>query len=416
MASEQKQPEKQKIVICGGGNAAHVFTGLAALNPSNEVHLMSLFMDEAAKFKAGMESNPDKKLIVELVSEKKELKSAPLTMTNDPKTLAGADVVIISLPAFAHAQYLNAIKDNIDNKNQKTTLIAVFPGASGLECDYASIIGKDNPNFSLLSCITLPWACRIKNYGAHVEVLGTKYKVEVCLFATKDADENKKHIQVFQNMFGKQPLVVDHGHLLNMSLGAINAIVHPAIMYGRWASYDGKSTFNEKPLFYQGITDNVAENCLSALSNEVLMIKKTIEAEANIKLDIPHISQWYMDCYGKDCEDTSSLYRLIQTNPGYNGLTHPMKQNDDGTYSPDFAYRYLSEDIPFGLIVIRGLGMLCKAPLVLPVMDAMIQWAQKVTGKEYLVYNDDGTISSGKDMGRTRAPQKYDFKSIMDLV
>ena len=31
--------QKQKIVICGGGNAAHVFTGLSAANLNNEVHL-----------------------------------------------------------------------------------------------------------------------------------------------------------------------------------------------------------------------------------------------------------------------------------------------------------------------------------------------------------------------------------------
>ena len=110
---------KQKIVICGAGNAAHIFTGLASQDSNNEVHLLSLYKTEAADFKCALSKTNDKLLTIDIIQTKKQIKSAPFNITNDPKCLDNSDIVIISLPAFAHNQYLNAIKTNI--KPQKNT-------------------------------------------------------------------------------------------------------------------------------------------------------------------------------------------------------------------------------------------------------------------------------------------------------
>ena len=109
---------------------------------------------------------------------------------------------------------------------------------------------------------------------------------------------------------------------------------------------------------------------------------------------------------------------------------------------PNFKYRYLSEDIPHGLVMIRGgvcslsfaqgamwcfshemvetqpqhwwprtspaPGVFLVAEIVgfnTPWIDKIILWAQEKLGKEYLV---DGKLN-GKDIHETSAPERFGF-------
>merc|ERR1712048_387404 len=86
------------------------------------------------------------------------------------------------------------------------------------------------------------------------------------------------------------------------------------------------------------------------------------------------------------------------TNPGYRGLTHPMKETD-GTYMPDLKYRYLSEDVPTGMCFNKGLAEILGIPT--PMTDKVLAWAQECIGMSILV---DGKMR-GSDVVKTRAPQ-----------
>ncbi|MCP4990087.1 MAG: hypothetical protein GY928_29800 [Colwellia sp.] len=89
-----------------------------------------------------------------------------------------------------------------------------------------------------------------------------------------------------------------YGHIL-MSLSAINAIVHPPIMYAQWKDYTGKA-LRKKPLFYQGISKKGAK-LMSDLSDETLSITKFVEKETGLTLSTQHIFEWYKSCYGEEC-------------------------------------------------------------------------------------------------------------------
>jgi len=79
----------------------------------------------------------------------------------------------------------------------------------------------------------------------------------------------------------------------------------------------------------------------------------------------------------------TNLYTAIQTNAAYQGLKHPVKKTDDGKFVPGFSHRYMTEDIPYGLVVIRGIAEI--AGVQTPNIDKVLTWSQKQMGKEYLV-------------------------------
>ena len=123
-----------------------------------------------------------------------------------------------------------------------------------------------------------------------------------------------------------------------------------------------------------------------------------------------HIYQWYMRCYPQDISDKTNLYTAIQTNAAYQGLKHPVKKTKDGKFMPDFTYRYMTEDIPFGLVVIRGIGEIVG--LETANIDKVLTWSQQQMKKEYLVNKK----LQGKDVATSRAPQSYGFTTLESIL
>jgi hypothetical protein len=78
----------------------------------------------------------------------------------------------------------------------------------------------------------------------------------------------------------------------------------------------------------------------------------------------------------------------------------------------------LNEDIPYGLCVIKGIALLLAEPPKTDAIDVVLQWAQKIMNKSYFIYkeNSNEVVSVGPDINQTRAPQKYKFTSIKQLV
>ena len=125
---------------------------------------------------------------------------------------------------------------------------------------------------------------------------------------------------------------------------------------------------------------------------------------------VVNIYYWYMRCYPEDISDKTNLYTAIQTNAAYQGLKHPVKKSDDGKYLPDFTYRYMTEDIPYGLVVIRGIAEIVAVET--PNIDKVLLWSQEKMGKEYLV----NSKIQGKDVEKSRAPQRYGFTTLESIL
>jgi hypothetical protein len=100
---------------------------------------------------------------------------------------------------------------------------------------------------------------------------------------------------------------------------------------------------------------------------------------------------------------------MIKTNKSYKGILTPMLKKKDG-YIPDYESRYLTEDIPFGLLILKSISLILK--LKTPYIDKILLWGQKIINKEYLVNNE----LIGKDINEVNIPQSFGIYTKDDLI
>lgn len=289
-------------------------------------------------------------------------------------------------------------------------IIGAMPGEGGFDLCARHVLGNDFVDHSNLFALeTLPWACRIIEYGKSVEVLGTKKEIDVVITDGKNASAQTV-LALLQKLVGRLPEMKPACNFLAVTLMNINSVWHPTISYSFYRNWDGKP-MDEPPLFYYGADEYTGEK-LSKVSDEVLNIRTKIQEKyPNLDLSsLHHVREWMLRSYGDDIGDKTSIYTMLITNKGYRGLTHPtveVKADDGSTkYMPNYKYRYFTEDIPMGLCVTRGIAELAGVPT--PNLDDVIMWCQKCMGKEYLV---DGKFI-GKDIAGTRSPQTYGYQDL----
>nr|CAL90921.1 strombine dehydrogenase [Arenicola marina] len=393
-------------LICGGGNGAHVCAGIAASQPGVEARVLTLFADEAERWTKAMACND---FVVTVNSKGKaptELKAKPTVVSKKAAdVMSGVDIIVLMVPAFAHTGYLEELKPLM-----KPGMVLVgCPGQAGFEFAVRGILGDLARHVSLLSFESLPWACRMLEFGKKSEVLATKGSLTGAL-QLGDPAPAVDPTAMLQQVLGEAPKLITKGHLLGITLMGTNGYLHPSIMFGFWSHWDGKP-LEQSPLFYNGV-DRFSAGVLSSVSDEVVAIAKAVmQQRPQVDLNnVTHIVDWYRRCYANDITDPTDLYSCIQTNNAYNGLTHPCEQTSNGRFVPNYRYRYLTEDIPFGLVVMRGIATL--AGVATPSMDKVITWAQGCLGKEYLV----GDQLTGKDIPATRCPQAYNLPCLDTIL
>jgi len=331
----------------------------------------------------------------------------PFVVTSEPEQAAReCDMIIFAIPAFLHGRYLNLLAPYI----RDGCVIVGLPGQNGFEFDVRNALGQRMKDCVVMNFESLPWICRIVEFGRSVRILGTKNKMAGAMQGDPVRTRIPNPLSFLQRLLGESPKLVVSGHLLGITLMSPNAYSHPPIMYGRWKNWDGRALAHP-PQFYHEINEETAE-LLGRVSEEVVETSRQVMAEypqADLSQVIP-MYEWDIACYGKDIKDKTNLMTALRTNSGYKGIAHPMIQKTDGTYLPDFGHRFLAEDVPFGLVVIRGIAEITGTRT--PYIDAVLSWSQEKLGKEYLV----GGSLIGKDLVATRCPQRYGFTTMADLL
>ena len=204
---------------------------------------------------------------------------------------------------------------------------------------------------------TLPWACRIQRWGRLVEVLGVKNAVDLAASQGPADASSEAARQVSQWLaIAVQPV----SSFLALTLANTGQIIHPGIMAGLFRTWDGQPFGEDQvPLFYGGVDDPTAR-LLQGLSDDVQAVRAELQSRAP-HLDLsPVLSlhDWLRRAYAGQIADDSTLRAAFNSNRAYAGLAAPMELIEENAYVPWFGSRYLAEDVPFGLLVTRGIAEL----------------------------------------------------------
>jgi hypothetical protein len=266
------------------------------------------------------------------------------------------------------------------------------------------VLGEVEKPSVLFGLQTLPWACRIREYGREVEILGTKAAVDL---AAWPSDHAEGIAALLSDLLG-MPVCPISG-FLSLTLASTGQLIHPGVMYGLFRDWDGQP-YAEAPLFYHGI-DATTADILQQLSDEVQSLRASLEGrfhELDLSAVLP-LYDWLLRAYGDTIGDPSSLLNCFVSNSGYVGLRAPMRPTDYGLV-PDFRARYLAEDVPYGLVVTRGIAELVDLPT--PMIDQVITWAQEALEQEFLI----GGRLIGRSVATSRAPQRYGLNSLDEVM
>lgn len=387
----------KRITICGGGNGAHVLASI--LSVRHEVAIYAPFADEAARLNSGCERTGG----IRAQARDKTWQGRPRRISaHAADVFPGSDLVLLALPASAHAPTLQAMAPFIGDE----TWVIALPARGGFDWEARAILGAQA---KIAGLQTLPWACRIPagGYGERVDILGTKTVVGLAADPAGLASD----IAVALSTLLKVNLAPE-GSLLALTLANTGQLIHPGIMYGLFRAWDG-APFGEDnaPLFYGGVTPAIAAH-LEAMSAEVLAVKDALAAHfpAQNWAGVLPLLAWCRRSYAHDIADPTDLHTCFTTNRAYDGLRAPMQVIEENALTPWFEGRYLTEDIPFGLLATRGIAEILAVPT--PAIDAVILWAQNVLGREWLV----GDRLNGADIPASRAPQRYDLTSPQQLL
>jgi hypothetical protein len=200
---------------------------------------------------------------------------------------------------------------------------------------------------------------------------------------------------------------------LGLTIGNPGQIIHPGLMYSHFRSWQGEEYSEDRvPRLYAEVTDEMGV-LVERLSDDAIATARALQAQSGgafeLQAVVLPIHEWLRTAYDHVTADTSSVASCFRTGP-IQARRAPMIESRPGKFMPNFQYRYLSEDVPFGLVITRALAEI--AAVETPMIDDVIVWAQSVLQKAYLV--EDGLRGPGaKDVP---IPQNYGVSTVSDLI
>jgi predicted dinucleotide-binding enzyme len=407
MIADASRPRRQtfsrwgSLTICGGGNAAHALAVVASQNFGGAIDWLVSTDEKAELLRQGLSSDGLRSTGVITASADRVR-----TISADPaEVIPNADVVIITVPAFAHALVLRRIKPYVSER----TAIGCMPTRGGFEFEAAQLAAlRESVRPTLFGLQTLPWSTRVTTVGRGVHIGAAKAEVVLAALPTSHAPTIAARLS---EILGTR--VAASASFLGLTIGNPGQIIHPGLMYSHFRSWQGEEYSEDRvPRLYAEVTDEMGV-LVERLSDDAIATARALQAQSGgafeLQAVVLPIHQWLRTAYDHVTADTSSVASCFRTGP-IQARRAPMIESRPGKFVPNFQYRYLSEDVPFGLVVTRAFAEI--AAVATPTIDEVIVWAQSVLQKAYLVHEG----LRGPDAKDVPIPQNYGVSTMSDLI
>jgi hypothetical protein len=391
----------RSLTICGGGNAGHALAVVASQNFDGEIDWLVGSAARADVLRGGLTATGLRStgVIQQSATRIRNISAEPA------EVIPHAGLVLIVVPAFVHATVLARIGPYLS----ASTVLGCMPTRGGFEFDAVRLTTGDSRHCpTLVGLQTLPWSTRVTTPGQLVHVGAAKEEV---VLAALPAVAGPRIAAALTETLGTR--VKPTADFIGLTLGNPGQFIHPGLMYGAFGSWQGEEYEEDTiPLLYAQATEETGA-LVEQLSREAMAVAAAIEAQSDRELALDGVvipmHEWLRRVYGGVTGDTSTVATCFRTGP-IQARKAPMTELGPGRFVPNFEYRYMSEDVPFGLVATRALADL--AGVRTPAIDEVIVWAQTVMHKSYLV----GGRLEGPDAATLPLPQNHGLSSLSDLI
>lgn len=265
--------------------------------------------------------------------------------TETDEALAWSDVLLCSVPSYAHAAFAEQLVPHLRDGH----ILALLPGNLGTLAFAKSLRVAGRSGVTLVESDTAPSVCR-KNGPDRAVIWGAVPALGIGVYPTSRTTTAQAVLEPFF------PGVRTYPHVLAAGLSALNPIVHPPgvlLNAGRIERSRGEFWFYE-----EGVTPAVVA-AIEALDQERLAIG------AAYGLDLLPVAEGFAQAGFGPAGD---LWSVINGSRMLTALRAP------GTINT----RWLTEDVPFGLATWAALAAVAGVPT--PLLEAIVTLASAVLG------------------------------------
>ena len=266
----------------------------------------------------------------------------------------GTDVFVCVVPAHHHRALIAALaKHCVDGQ-----ILWFHPGRTGAVWEAQQVLRGNSvtADVGLIESETLLYACRRTGVAAHV--YHVKEHLQVAGASRRDLDR-------FAALLGNAlPTTLVPSTLLETSLNNIGMLFHPLPTIMNLTRMQHDETFD---YYVDGMT-SVVVSILEKMDVERLAVA------AAYGVQLQSAKEWLWDCYESTGE---TLYDAIRRNGRYVGIKAPHLHDPSAIES----LRYITEDVPCGLVPIVELGH--KAGVAVPVLEAVVTMANAAIGARF---------------------------------
>ncbi len=364
------------IAILGGGNIGMSLAGEISRIKDHEV---TLFTSRPEIFDERISVADDERNIT--------FRSGKFTATYDiGKAVSDADIVLCTFPAFMRKRVIEDITPLLN----PTSSLGFVPGYGGAEMYCAELLKKGVTIFAFQK---VPYVSRTKVAGKVAGIMSRK----PCLYiAALPYSRTGEIAEIIEDM-----LLIKTCTLKNYMAATLlpgNPLLHTSGSYVYLKDYVKGYHFPQQIYYYRSWTDECSR-VICDFSDEMMAICRSLPIDLS---EVLSIQEYY------EAPTPEALTEKFHSIPSFQPLTLPMIHDDEG-FIPDFGSRFYTEDIPFGVCILKGLALIAKVKT--PVIDSILDWYERMTGKQYFL--KDGSF--GKDINETAVHQLFGIENADQL-
>lgn len=348
--------EKNLVAVLGGGNGGHAVAAELSL----------------AGFRVNFFDLPQFAAPFEKVLRTKEVKTEGVSGENVAKlnlatidiqqAIKDVEVIFVVTPAFGHMGMAEACASFV----QDGQIIVLMPGSGG-SLEFAKIFKqkKVKKEIVLAESSTLPYGARLKG-PSHVSLFINAIILPTGIFPAKRTNEVIPKLKQFY------PVMTPAKDVLEAAINNPNPVVHPvATLLSATRIEHSRGEFY---LYAEGMTPSVAR-AFESLNQERLAICEALGYK------LYHWDNLDFKDYNLGETEEECRYRILNTSMdaafGKDGIYAGIKMK-----GPEHLRdRYVTEDIPYGMVLLSTLGDLLEIPT--PTHDAVIQLASVINRSDY---------------------------------